>query len=47
MLDLTRDSNRDGDYYIMENLKNLFFTRCLMDIKVKKNKWVGVTSSKN
>jgi len=45
---LTRDSNRDGDNYIMENLKSLFFTRCLMDNKVKKNKsWAGVMSNKN
>lgn len=45
---LTRDANRDTDNYIMENLEDLFFTECLLDYKVKKNKlWVGVMSSNN
>jgi hypothetical protein len=45
---LTRDANRDRDNYIMENLEDLFFTECLLDYKVKKNKlWVGVMSSNN
>jgi len=46
MLNLTRDAKRDRDNYIMENLEDLFFIKCLLDNKVKKNKlWVGVMSS--
>jgi hypothetical protein len=43
---LARDANRDRDNYIMENLEDLFFTKCLLDYKVKKIKlWVGVMSN--
>jgi hypothetical protein len=35
---LTRDANRDRDNYIMKNSDYLFFTKCLLDNKVKKNK---------
>jgi len=45
---LKRDANRDRDNYIMDNLEDLFFTKCLLYNKVKKNKlWVGVMSSNN
>jgi len=33
---LKRDANRGRDNYIMENLEDLFFTKCLLDYKVKK-----------
>jgi hypothetical protein len=37
-VELTRDANRDRGNYIMENLEGLFFTKCLLDNKLKKNK---------
>jgi hypothetical protein len=35
---LTRDAKRDRGNYIMENLEDLFFNKCLLDNKLKKNK---------
>jgi hypothetical protein len=47
-VELTEDANREKDNYIMENLEDLFFTKCLLDNKVKENKlWVDVMSSNN
>lgn len=47
-VELTEDANRERDNYIMENLEDLFFTKCLLDNKVKENKlWVDVMSSNN
>jgi hypothetical protein len=45
---LTGDANRDINNYIMENLKDLFFTKYLLDNNIKENKlWVDEMSSYN